>query len=65
VAQGIADRFHGARRRFREGCYKRGFVKRIWRRSTRPSSARPAAGGSIATTTRPSTYWGGQGGSRP
>jgi hypothetical protein len=28
VAQGIADRFHGARRRFLEGYYKRGFVNR-------------------------------------
>jgi putative transposase len=28
VARGIADRFHGARRRFLEGYYKRGFVNR-------------------------------------
>ncbi len=56
VAQGIADRFHGARRRFREGYYKRGFVNRDLTPALEDPVARPAAGGPTGITMRPSTY---------
>jgi hypothetical protein len=58
--RGIADRFHGARRRFLEGpareCDERGFVREDLTPALEDPVARPAAGGSIAITTRPSTF---------
>jgi putative transposase len=56
VVQEIADRFHGARRRFREGVLQariREPRSEAGRRGS--SSARPAAGGPTRITTRPST----------
>jgi hypothetical protein len=55
VAQGIADRFHGARRRFLEGVLRARTRERDLTPALEDPVARPAAGGSIAITTRPST----------
>jgi putative transposase len=54
VAQGIADRFHGARRRFREGSARR-FPRE--KKHHKYSLAYPQGGWrATGTTTRPSTF---------